>query len=195
VSIHHALLRRCGILLGGLGGVLFTAGFGWTAEGESSWRATYDLVMMWVNFGILAFLIVKYARAPLLNMLKGEADKTAADLRHAQEAKEQVDQQVEATLKEVENARERLRHIQEKIITEGARQRQRIIDSAQNESRLLLERTRHKIDTQIAEAHTRLRHEIIDHAVAVAFERLPTEITAEEQRRLVDRFVRETRSS
>jgi F-type H+-transporting ATPase subunit b len=195
VSIYHALLRRCCILLGGLAGVLLTAVFGWTAEGEASWRATYDLVMMWVNFGILAFLLAKYARAPLLNLLKGEADKTAANLRQAQEGKEQVDQRVEDTLKALENARQRLRDIQEKIITEGARQRQRIIDSAQHESRLLLERTRHKIDTQIAEAHLRLRRELIDRAVAVALELLPAEITAKEQLRLVDRFVRETQSS
>jgi F-type H+-transporting ATPase subunit b len=181
--------------MAGLAGVLLTAVFGWTAEDEASWRATYDLIMMWVNFGILAFLLAKYARAPLLNLLKGEADKTAASLRQAQEGKEHVDQKVEDTLKALENARERLRHIQEKIITEGARQRQQFIDSAQHESRLLLERTRHKIDSQIAEAHLHLRRELIDHAIAFAMEQLPAEINAEEQLRLVDRFVRETQSS
>jgi F-type H+-transporting ATPase subunit b len=195
VSTHHALLKRGGTLVGGLGGVLATAVFGWTAEGEVSWRGTYDLVMMWVNFGILAFLIGKYARAPLLNMLKREAEKTAADLINAQKGKEQIDRQVEDTLKEMENARERLLDIREKIVAEGAHQRQRIIDSARHESQLLLERTREKIDSQIAEAHARLRHEVVDRAVAVALERLPTVITAEEQLRLVDRFVRETQSS
>jgi F-type H+-transporting ATPase subunit b len=168
---------------------------GWTAEGEASWRATYDLVMMWVNFGILAFLLVKYARAPLLNLLKGEAEKTAAGLQQAQAGKEQADQKVAETMQALETARERLQHIQEKIIAQGARQRQQIIDSARQESRLLLERTRHKIDAQIAEAHLRIRSELIDRAVAVALERLPAEITAEEQLRLVDRFVRDTRST
>jgi F-type H+-transporting ATPase subunit b len=151
--------------------------------------------MMWVNFGILAFLIAKYARAPLLNLLKGEADKTAAGLKEAQAGKEQADQKVQETLQALENARERLRGVQEKIIGEGERQRQRIIDSARHESELLLERTRHKIDSQISEAHLRLRSELIDRAVAVAIERLPAEITSEEQLRLVDRFVQKAGSA
>jgi len=194
VIIHHALLRRGGILLGGLAGVHLSTCLGWTAEGSASWRTTYDLVMVWVNFGILAFLLMKYVRAPLLNLLKGEADKTAAGLRQAKDGKEQVEQKVQDTMKALENARERLREIQEKILTEGARQRQQIIDSAQHESRLLIERTRHKIEGQIAEAHLRIRSELIDRAIAVALERLPAEITTEEQHRLVERFVRETPS-
>jgi F-type H+-transporting ATPase subunit b len=195
VTIHRTVLRRWTILLGGLAVTPFTAILGWAAEGEASWRPTYDLIMMWINFGILAFLLVKYARAPLLNLLRGEADKTGAVLKQAQEGKEHIDQKVQDTLKDLENARERLRETQERIIREGARQRQRIIDSAQHEGRQLLERTRQKIDVQIAEAHLRLRHELVDRAVAAALERLPAEITAEEQVRLVDRFVRDAQSS
>jgi F-type H+-transporting ATPase subunit b len=195
VTIHRTVLRRWSILLGGLAGILFTAALGWAAEGEASWRPTYDLIMMWINFGILAFLLVKYLRAPLLNLLRGEADKTAAVLKQAQEGKEQIDRDVQETLKALENARERLRGTQERIIRDGERQRQRIIESAQHESRMLLDRTRLKIDVQIAEAQLRLKDELIDRAVAMALERLPAEITAEEQARLVDRFVRETRSS
>lgn len=192
----HPVLRRCGgILLAGLAGLHLSAAGSWAAEGEASWRATYDLVMMWVNFAILAFLLVKYARTPLLNLLKGEADKAAAGLTQAHANKERVAQQVEDTLKALENARERTRDIQEKILAEGARQRQRIIDSAEHESRLLLDRTRQKIDTQIVEARLRIRSELIDRAVALALERLPAEITPEEQARLVERFVRDTRPS
>jgi F-type H+-transporting ATPase subunit b len=195
VTIHHALQRRGGILLVGLAGVPISTALGWAAEGQASWRATYDLVMMWVNFSILAFLLVKYVRAPLLNLLKGEAEKTAASLKQAQAGKEQVDQKVVETMRALETARERLRHIQEKILAEGERQRQQIIDSARHEGRLLLERTRHKIDAQIAEASLRLKADLIDRAVAVALERLPAEITPEEQLRMVDRFVRDTRPS
>jgi F-type H+-transporting ATPase subunit b len=193
VTFHRTILRHGCILIGGLAAVPFSAVFAWAAEDQASWRPTYDLVMMWINFGILAFLLAKYARAPLVNLLKGEADKTAAVLKQAQEGRERIDQEVQDTKKALESARERLRDTQEKIMREGARQRQRIIDSAQHESRLLIERTRLKIDVQIAEAHLRLRDELIDRAVALALERLPEEITPEEQARLVDRFIRETR--
>ena len=192
---HQALIRRGGIVLAVLAGVPLGAAWGWAAEGEASWRATYDLVMMWVNFGILAFLLVKYLRAPLLNLLKDEAHRTGASLKQAQAGREQVDQKVQETVQALEGARERLREIQEKILTEGKRQRQLIIESAQHESRLMFDRANLKIDAQIAEAHLRLRSELIDRAVALAMERLPAEITAEEQLRLLDRFIREAQPS
>ena len=195
MSIPFSLPRRWRILIGGLAAVPCTAVFSWAAEGQSSWRATYDLVMLWVNFGILAFLIVKYARAPLLNLLKGEADKTASGLLEAQAGKEATDQKVQETLQALENARERLRGVQEKIIGEGERQRQLIIDSARHESELLLQRTRQKIDSQIYEAQLRLKSELIDRAVELAMERLPAAITPEDQLRLVDRFIQKARSA
>ena len=138
---------------------------------------------------ILAFLLVKYVRAPLLNMLKGEAEKTAAGLTHAQTGKEQADRTIEETLRALETARERMRGIQEKILAEGVRERQRIIDSARHESDLLLERTHQKIEAQIAEARLSLKRDLVDRAVGLAMERLPAEITTEEQHRMVDRFV------
>lgn len=189
MSIHPVLRRGGGILLVGLAGVPLSAALGWAAEGQAPWRATYDLVMMWVNFGILAFLLVKYVRAPLLNMLKGEAEKTAAGLTHAQTGKEQADRTIEETLRALETARERMRGIQEKILAEGVRERQRIIDSARHESDLLLERTHQKIEAQIAEARLSLKRDLVDRAVGLAMERLPAEITTEEQHRMVDRFV------
>jgi F-type H+-transporting ATPase subunit b len=160
------------------------------AEGEATWRGTYDVIMMWINFGILAFLLVKFARAPLMDLLKGEVKKTAAGLEQAREGKNRVDRDVQDTLKALENARERLRGVRERIVTEGQRQRQRIIESAQHESRLMLERTRQKIDHEIFQAHEQLRAEIIDRAVDAALERLPGLMTADDQKKWLETFIR-----
>jgi hypothetical protein len=35
-------------------------------------RATWDLTMRWVNFLILAVVIVKYSKQPLISFLKGK---------------------------------------------------------------------------------------------------------------------------
>ena len=192
MTIHYASIRRWSILLGGLSGVPLTALFGWTAEGEASWRGAYDVIMMWINFGILAFLLVKYARAPLMNLLKGEVKKTAATLERAQEGKQQIDQKVKDTLIALEEGRERLRTIQEKIVSEGERQKQQIIESAKHESRLMLERTRLKIDYEIFQAREKVKAEFIDRAVEAVLDRLPSEITPEEQTKLIDRFIQES---
>lgn len=180
-------------MLAGVAVFTLSGGHGWAAEDAKTWRATYDLVMMWINFGILAFFTVKYARKPLMGFLEGESRKTAEEIRRIEESQQQMDRQFHETVGSVEESRQRLLLLQERILRDGELRRQEIIDSARHESRLLLERTRQKIDAQIAEAHQRLRGELIDQAVALALDRLPAEITAEEELRLVDRFIREAR--
>lgn len=176
------------------GVVVFTlsGGHGLAAEDAKTWRATYDLIMMWVNFGILAFFIVKYARKPLMGFLEGESCKTAEEIQRIEESSQQMERKFQETVGSLDSSRERLRLLQERILREGELRKREIIESARHESRLMLERARLKIDVQILEAHERLKHELVDRAVAAAMERLPAEITAEEQLRLVDRYVRDT---
>jgi len=176
------------------GAVVFTlaGGHGLAAEDAQTWRATYDLIMMWVNFGILAFFIVKYGRKPLIDFLEGEGRKTAEEIQRIEESKQQMERKFQETVGSLDDSRERLRLLQERILREGELRKQEIIESARHESRLMLERARLKIDVQIAEAHENLKRELVDRAVALALERLPAEITLDEQARLVDRFVRET---
>ena len=60
------------------------------AENASSWRPTYDLVLMWVNFGIIVFIIVKYARKPLVNFLKGQKEEVDRKLTRLKKKKKKA---------------------------------------------------------------------------------------------------------
>ena len=40
------------------------------ADGTGDWRPVFDLVMRWVNFLILAFLLIKFSRVPIKNFLE-----------------------------------------------------------------------------------------------------------------------------
>jgi F-type H+-transporting ATPase subunit b len=170
---------------------LLGAGSVWAAEGEPGWRATWDLAMMWINFAILAFFIVKYLRAPLMNFLNDEGRKTAEAIREAEERKQRMDRQMLETRSALENSRERLAAVKVRVVTEGERRRQELIESARRESQLMLERARQGAEHQLAEAHERLRAELIDGAIAAALERLPALIQAEDQEKLIERFIRE----
>lgn len=192
--MKRAKTRGWVLPLAGAAAFSLSGGYALAAGEANDWRATYDLVMMWINFGILVFAIVKYGRKPLIDFLEGESRKTAEDIQRIEESKQQMDHRFRETVDSLDNSRERLRLLRERILRDGERRKQEIIELARHESRLMIERTRHKINTQIAEAHLRLKAELIDRAVALAMERLPAEITADEQLRLVERFVRETPS-
>lgn len=175
-----------------IGGLHLMAGPGWAGDGGSTWRSTYDEVMLWLNFGILAFLLVKYGRAPLIGFLRGEAQRTAADIERAEQSKRRMDEKAQEMSTSVENRRERLQSLKERLIREGERKRLEIIESARKESRIMLEQTRVSIDHQIVDARERLKAELIDRAVEAAVERLPGVITADDQEKLVEKFIKET---
>lgn len=182
-------LAAVGLVLAGA--LHLTAGSGWAGEGGSTWRATYDEVMLWLNFGILAFLLVKYGRGPLIAFLKGEAQRTAEEIERTENRKRQMDEKVLEMTAAAENRRARLQALKDRLIQEGDRKRREIIESARRDSRILLEQTQMGIDHQINEAKQQLKAELIDRAVEAALERLPGVITADDQKKLVETFIQE----
>ena len=48
-------------------------------EGTPGWRKIYDDVMLFVNFGILAFFFIKYAKKPMMKALGGVKGKIAEE--------------------------------------------------------------------------------------------------------------------
>jgi F-type H+-transporting ATPase subunit b len=191
VRLLLATLRLPAVAIILIGGLHLMAGSCWADEGGSTWRSTYDEVMLWLNFGILAFLLVKYGRAPLIGFLRGEAQRTAEEIERVEESKRRTDAKVQEMASAVENRRERLQSLKERLIQDGERQRSEIIESARSESRIMLEQTRLRIDHQIVEARDRLKAELIDRAVEAALGRLPGVMTTDDQKALVETFIKE----
>jgi len=186
-----ATLRRPAFAITLIGGLHLVAGYCWAGDGGSTWRSTYDEVMLWLNFGILAFLLVKYGRAPLIAFLRGEAKRTAEEIERVEESKRRTDEKVQEMISADENRRERLQSVKERLIREGERKRLEIIESARNEGRSMLEQTRLRIDYQIVEARERLKAELIDQAVEAALRRLPGVLPADDQIKLVETFIQD----
>ena len=65
--------------------LVFAAAPASASSGE--WRPVYDEVMLWVNFFILAFIIVKYGRKPLMNFLNGQKDEIADQIHRFRKRK------------------------------------------------------------------------------------------------------------
>ena len=159
------------------------------ADNGDGWRATYDLVMRWVNFLILAAVIVKFGRRPLMNFLTGRQEEIAYELRRLEEEKEAVLQKVREMRQQIEDSEARHEQIKERIIAQGRSRKQAIIDEAHRESQMLMESTRNHIDNQLRTARRNIRAEIIDLAVDKAMQKLPDKVTAEDNQILVEKLI------
>lgn len=161
------------------------------AEGGGSWRPTYDLIMRWVNFAILVFVIVKFARRPLKNFLSGKGEEISAQIRELDVEKNQLVERVRQAEKELEDSTSRLEEIKGRIVQLGERRKQEIIDEAHQESRIIMENAKRKIEGRLIRAQKSLRDEMIDSAAELALERLPGIITAEDNQKLLQRYMTE----
>ncbi len=161
----------------------------WAAESAGDWRPMFDLVMRWANFLLLAFLLIKFSRAPIKKFLKGKKQEIADEIGELEAEKEEILRQIDESKKQLENSQERLAELKKRIIAEGERNKQKIIEEAEQESKLMLKSAQQKIDSRIVEARQVLKMELVDSAIALATDMLPEKITAEDNQMFIDAFI------
>jgi len=147
------------------------------ADTTTGWRPTYDLVMRWLNFGILVILFFKYARKPLVSFLKGQARQIEENIQSVEAEKEAIEARVNELMAQQAASRERFKAIEERIKAHGELKKQKIIEDAHEESRLLLDSAKRRMAFEIIAARQNLRNEIVDQAVDLAIQKLPQQMT------------------
>jgi F-type H+-transporting ATPase subunit b len=156
------------------------------AEKSSSWRPMYDLILRWINFGIIVFVIVKYGKTPIMNFLRGEKDKLAQEINRLENEKKEATAKIKEALKSIDDSEVRFADLKNRIIQQGEKKKTEIIESAQNQSKMMLEDAKRRIGTHFLQAKNELREELLDRALDMAMEQLPGEITHEDN----DKFTR-----
>ena len=64
------------------------------ADGSNQWRPTYDLVMRWLNFGILVFLLIKFGKKPLLSLLHKRKEELQREINRAEEQRNKAETKI-----------------------------------------------------------------------------------------------------
>ena len=180
----------CGILVLGIF-FLHITGFPVLAEdGTKNWRPMYDVIMLWVNFAILVYLIYRIGRKPFQAFLSTQANQVAGEIQKAEKQKQEIIQAISETKRQMQESSDRYEQIKARIIEEGRRQRQEIIDDARTQGEQMIEREKHNASRRIAEGRKKIMAELVDAAASLAQSRLPGEINQEDHSRLVEFYIR-----
>lgn len=182
---QHRLLRSLVLVVAA--GCLLPAT---NAMAAGDWRPTYDIVMMWVNFVILASLLVKLLRRPLSSFLRTQRDDVRQTLEALESEKGRIEEEIRSLQQMLKDRREKAHDMHKRIVSLGEEERHEIISAAKHEAERRLLKARQLMDAHYREACGRLRDELIDSAVARAMEELPKHITSEVEQVLKDRFLR-----
>ena len=164
------------------------------ADSTGFTRSDWDMIMRWVNFIILAVLIIKYARKPLTDFLNTQSENVAALIDRYERQKKEAELKIQEGRRQLTESEQRLKIVEERIITEGERRKAAVIEAARSESRIMIEAAQGKIEGQLREAHGILRAEIIDLATEKALSKIVTVIKDEDQDRLVQQWLEAARS-
>jgi len=167
------------------------------AEGEGGHEEGHpvlDMVARLVNFGILAGTLWYLLKSPIRGYLEDRGRQIRSDLVNAAEMKQAAATQIE----EIDRKLKALPAELEALRTQGAREiaaeEARIQTAAAAERDRLLEQARRDIDLQVKVAERDLVAHAADLAVGVAADRIKTQITDDDQKRLIDRYVGQLRS-
>lgn len=158
----------------------------------ADWRPVFDLVLRWVNFLILVAVIVKFSKAPIKSFLEKRSHDISAEIKALAAQKEKILQQIEENHRQLENNRDRMSELKERIVAEGEKNRQRIIEDAETESRLMIESAGQQMNSRILEARRKLKAEILDSATTIAMRKLLVEVTPQDNQNFINSFLNQT---
>ena len=187
------LLWVCGGISLGVLGLHLGGHEAFAAEKTSNWRPTYDLIMRWVNFGIIVFILNRYAKTPLKNFLRSKKEDLAQEIDELEEKKEDANAKIRETQKTIEASDVRFADLKARIVQQGEREKLKIVESAQQQSRAMLADANRRIDASILQARNTVKGELIDAAIDLAMERLPQEITAVDNEKFVNEYLTSTK--
>jgi len=159
------------------------------ADSANDWRPMFDLVMRWLNFLILAFLLIKFSRLPIKSFLAGKKEEIALEIEALESDKDRMLLQIDESRKQIENSKERLSQLKKTIIAQGEKNKIAIIKDAERESKILLKSAKQKIESRIFEAREVIKLEMVDAAIALAMQRLPDNITDQDNQKFINAFL------
>ncbi len=145
--------------------------------------------MRWLNFSIFVLVIVKFARTPLVDFLKGRKEEVADEIKQVETQKKRAEGDVQGIVQQFEESSRHLEKIKTRILNQGERRKEQIIADARSESEMMLNASKVNIKGQIANARDRLRFEIIDEAIDMALKKLPDEITDQDNAKIVNEYL------
>ncbi len=161
----------------------------WASASSNSWRGTYDLVMMWVNFFILLALLFKYLRKPIQGFLKGYRDDLEEELDGLEDLKQKAEADLASFSRQLDARKEQAVAVRNRMLAQGERDRKEMIDDAGRQSKLMIDSARQRIENRIREAGGILKSELIDAAVDRAVAQLPSEMQPEDDQKWMERYL------
>lgn len=151
-------------------------------------RAVWDEIMLFFNFGIIVYLFIKFARKPMMNFLRGEGDRISERIREIEADVKKARSILEEESAKLEGVDDRVNSMREKIINLGQKEKDKIIEKAKKAANKMVEDAKKETVFKMEAAKKRFSEEMLELAVSLAVKKLRSDITSEDDEKLVLSF-------
>ena len=158
-------------------------------EAMSPGRRVWNNIMLLFNFGILVFVFVKYARKPLMDLLRNMCRKIEETLNTAGHQLREAQVRLDEEKAKLETIEEHLKTIEERILQIAAAEKAAIIEHGRLSAERMIENAGSYANYRLSMAQKALSDELVDMAVAIAGQRLAAGVSAKDDIRLVENFL------
>jgi F-type H+-transporting ATPase subunit b len=170
-------------------GVSFAQDAQQAQDTSKNWRPIYDIVMMWFNFGILAFLIYKFGKQPIMSFLKGQRENIELELEKMHKSKAETMAALDELQKNIDEKDKRIEEIKQRVIAEAESQRQKIVADAKQDAMKMIEEAKNKVDIQMNEARQAFRKEMLEVAFNIASDQIKTTVSPSDKENFVEQYI------
>lgn len=145
--------------------------------------------MLWVNFGILVFVFMKFARKPLIDFLRGEGKKIEEDLKTVDDKFKDAKAMMDLESDKFTGIDERMEEIKSSIIQMGIREKENLIEQAKASADKMIRDAKIYSQQRILAAKKALADEMVDAAISMVTDKLTKEISMDDDNKLFTQFL------
>jgi F-type H+-transporting ATPase subunit b len=165
------------------------------ADELSSGRRLWDNILLFINFGILVFFFIKYARKPLMDFLRGARtdvesglNKVEAQLNHATSLRD-------AELDKLKNIQAQIDKIRANILELGRHEKEKHIEEGKIAAENMIEHAKKYAQRRIQETKKVLADEMIDRAFSTVEKVFAKEFSPKDNDNVVNQFLNDLKTT
>ena len=152
-------------------------------------RKLWDNILLWVNFAVLVFFFIKYARKPFMDYLRSVRSKMEKDITIINDQKDSVKSLKDAEADKLKTVDQYIQEIRESILEIGRKEKEKAIQEGKMMAEKMIEDANIYSQYKMAMARKALSDEMVDVAVEKAAEKLAQAISENDEEALINDFI------
>jgi F-type H+-transporting ATPase subunit b len=158
--------------------------------GEGGSLLSLDMLFKLINFLLLLYLLHRFARKPLANMLSSSAENTKKSVDETKLELAEAKKQLEEYKSKLSNLEKDLEDRRETALSVIETEKKQLIEDAENQVKRIEEQSYARIEQDISNAKEEIRQFLVEESVKLAEATIAKEIGGKEQKALLDHYTK-----